>query len=62
MHNTSANVIVTNQSLVLQNVARSMAGNISCIAYNEAGHSRSNSIYLNIKCNSFKNHKKQIYF
>lgn len=50
VHNTSANVIITNQSLVLQNVGRSMAGNISCHAYNVEGQAESHSIFLDVKC------------
>lgn len=50
VHNTSANVIITNQSLVLQNVGRSMAGNISCHAYNVEGQAESRSIFLDVKC------------
>ncbi|KZS21588.1 Sidestep protein [Daphnia magna] len=51
VHNTSANVIITNQSLVLQNVGRSMAGNISCHASNVEGQAESQRIFLDIKCN-----------
>lgn len=50
VHNTSANVIITNQSLVLQNVGRSMAGNISCHASNVEGQAESQRIFLDIKC------------
>ena len=50
VHNMSANVIITNQSLVLQNVGRHMAGNISCAASNVEGNAESNQIPLNIKC------------
>lgn len=50
VHNTSANVIITNQSLVLQNVGRSMAGNISCHASNVEGQAESQSIFLDVKC------------
>ncbi|XP_057370740.1 nephrin-like [Daphnia carinata] len=49
VHNTSANVIITNQSLVLQNVGRSMAGNISCHAFNVEGQAESQRIFLDIK-------------
>lgn len=49
VHNTSANVIITNQSLVLQNVGRSMAGNISCHASNVEGQAESQRIFLDIK-------------
>ncbi|XP_046643483.1 nephrin-like isoform X2 [Daphnia pulicaria] len=49
VHNTSANVIITNQSLVLQNVGRSMAGNISCHASNVEGQAESQSIFLDVK-------------
>jgi len=50
VHNTSANVIITNQSLVLQNVGRSMAGNISCHASNVEGQAESQTIFLDVKC------------
>lgn len=53
VHNTSASVIITNQSLVLQNVGRSMAGNISCLAYNSEGQAESQSVYLDVKCKCF---------
>ncbi|XP_065284860.1 neural cell adhesion molecule 2-like [Dermacentor albipictus] len=47
--NTSAGVIVSSQSLVLQKVHRSRRGRYKCIAMNREGHGTSNVFMLRIK-------------
>lgn len=48
--NVSAGIIVSNQSLVLQGVSRSTAGNYTCVGYNAEGEGESEPFYLNILC------------
>ncbi|XP_065168028.1 nephrin isoform X3 [Atheta coriaria] len=47
-HNIGAGVIISNQSLVLQGVSRSTAGNYTCVGYNTEGDGESNAFYLNV--------------
>ncbi|XP_071526514.1 nephrin-like isoform X2 [Panulirus ornatus] len=48
-HNVSAGVIISNQSLVLQRVARSASGSYRCVASNIEGDGYSNPIHLRVK-------------
>ncbi|BES99165.1 CD80-like C2-set immunoglobulin domain [Nesidiocoris tenuis] len=47
-HNVGQGVIISNQSLVLQGVSRSSAGNYSCVGYNTEGDGESSPFYLNV--------------
>ncbi|KAK3867300.1 hypothetical protein Pcinc_027232 [Petrolisthes cinctipes] len=49
-HNITANVIVSNQSLVLQQVSRAHAGRYTCSASNIEGDGVSDPVSLDIKC------------
>ncbi|KAK7079664.1 hypothetical protein SK128_026615 [Halocaridina rubra] len=48
-HNVSAGIIISNQSLVLQRVARTASGNYYCVASNIEGDGHSNPILLKVK-------------
>ncbi|XP_052756546.1 hemicentin-1-like [Galleria mellonella] len=48
-HNASAGIILSDQSLVLQSVTRSAAGDYSCLASNKEGSTTSNSVTLQIR-------------
>lgn len=50
VHNTSAKVIRSHQSLVLQKVNRQSAGIYQCSAFNSEGETRSNEFVLRVKC------------
>lgn len=50
LHNTSARIIRSNQSLVLQKVTRQSSGNYSCSAINDEGETVSNQLELRVKC------------
>ena len=52
MHNISAGVITTNQSLVLQRVGRHSAGRYRCVAINREGDTESDIFHLDVKCKS----------
>ncbi|XP_066996078.2 nephrin [Anabrus simplex] len=47
-HNTAQGIIISNQSLVLQGVSRSSAGNYTCVGYNAEGDGESKPFYLNV--------------
>ncbi|XP_056646735.1 hemicentin-1-like [Diorhabda sublineata] len=47
-NNVNAGIIITNQSLVLQGVSRSTAGNYTCVGFNTEGDGKSNPFYLNV--------------
>ncbi|XP_068217398.1 nephrin-like isoform X2 [Palaemon carinicauda] len=49
VHDVSAGVIVSNQSLVLQKVTRSQAGKYTCHAQNILGYGNSNALQLDVK-------------
>ncbi|XP_072153074.1 nephrin isoform X1 [Bemisia tabaci] len=47
-HNSGKNVIISNQSLVMQGVSRTNAGNYTCLGYNTEGEGESPPFYLNV--------------
>ncbi|XP_022907185.1 neural cell adhesion molecule 2-like [Onthophagus taurus] len=47
-HNVASGIIISNQSLVLQTVSRSTAGNYTCVGYNTEGDGESRPFYLNV--------------
>lgn len=49
-HNVSGGVILSDQSLVLQNVARKTAGDFTCLAANTEGKGTSNPVTLIVRC------------
>ncbi|MPC40531.1 Nephrin [Portunus trituberculatus] len=49
VHNVSAGVIISNQSLVMQRVARAQAGHYACHARNVVGRGISNTLTLDVK-------------
>ncbi|KAK8405063.1 hypothetical protein O3P69_001559 [Scylla paramamosain] len=49
VHNVSAGVIISNQSLVMQRVARAQAGHYACHARNVVGLGTSNTLTLDVK-------------
>nr|XP_053650227.1 hemicentin-1-like [Cherax quadricarinatus] len=49
VHNVSAGVIISNQSLVLQRVVRAQAGRYACHAHNIVGDGVSNALRLDVK-------------
>lgn len=48
--NISAGVIISNQTLVLQNLNRRKSGSYTCVGSNEEGEGASNAIQLDVKC------------
>lgn len=49
-HNTTARIIRSNQSLVLQKITKNSAGNYACSAINPEGETVSNQLSLRVKC------------
>lgn len=52
-HNVTAGVILSDQSLVLQSVTKSLAGDYTCLAANTEGRGTSNPVTLRVRCESF---------
>ena len=50
--NSSAGIIMSNQSLVLQRIDRQTAGIYTCLATNVEGQGESNALALPVKCKS----------
>ena len=50
VHDVAAGVIISNQSLVLQNVRRDSSGIYTCVAHNIEGDGVSNPMTLNVRC------------
>ena len=48
--NTSAGIIISNYSLVLQKVRKDHRGNYQCAATNSEGEGRSEEVMLKVKC------------
>nr|XP_023021733.1 hemicentin-1 [Leptinotarsa decemlineata] len=46
--NVGAGIIISNQSLVLQGISRSTAGNYTCVGYNTEGDGESKPFFLNV--------------
>ena len=55
LHNISAGVITTNQSLVLQRLNRHSACRYRCVAINREGDTESEIFPLDVKCTSLSN-------
>lgn len=49
-HNVTAGVILSDQSLVLQSVTKSLAGDYTCLAANTEGRGTSNPVTLRVRC------------
>lgn len=54
-HNVTAGVILSDQSLVLQSVTKSLAGDYTCLAANTEGRGTSNPVTLRVRCESSLN-------
>ncbi|CAL8139508.1 unnamed protein product [Orchesella dallaii] len=61
-HNTSAGIIISNQSLVLQSITRKSAGLYTCVGTNSEGDGASNPVVLNVKYAPVcKSHQQTVY-
>lgn len=54
-HNVAGGIVLTDQSLVLQNVTRASAGDYTCLAANTEGKGTSNPVTLRVRCKYSKN-------
>lgn len=54
LHNITAGVILSDQSLVLQSLKKEKAGDYSCQAANVEGTTTSNVVTLRIQCEEFE--------
>ncbi|CRK88301.1 CLUMA_CG002080, isoform A [Clunio marinus] len=52
-HNVTAGIILSDQSLVLQSVTKSLAGDYTCLAVNNEGRGTSNPVTLRVRCEYF---------
>ncbi|XP_023032216.2 uncharacterized protein LOC6643568, partial [Drosophila willistoni] len=59
-HNTSARVIRSNQSLVLQKITKHYAGNYACSAINDEGETVSNQLPLRVKYTPICKHSDRV--
>ncbi|EDW51787.1 GM14610 [Drosophila sechellia] len=59
-HNTSARVIRSNQSLVLQKITKHYAGNYACSAINDEGETVSNQLPLRVKYTPMCKHADRV--
>ena len=59
LHNVHEGIIISNMSLVLQDVMRHQSGIYTCVAHNIEGDGVSNPMTLNIRCkiHQRKNHQ-----
>jgi hypothetical protein len=55
-HNVTAGIILSDQSLVLQSVTKSLAGDYTCLAVNTEGRGSSNPVTLLVRCECFSNY------
>lgn len=49
-HNTTARIVLSDQSLVLRSVTRASAGDYTCLAANTEGKGTSNPVPLRVQC------------
>ena len=59
MHNVHEGIIISNMSLVLQDVKRHQSGIYTCVAHNIEGDGVSNPMTLNIRCKNLQRKKPQ---
>ena len=59
-HDVSSGIIISNQSLVVQRVTRSDAGQYTCHVFNSEGEGVSNEVHLAVKCRKLNSLSLQI--
>ena len=57
-HDVSSGIIISNQSLVVQRVTRSDAGQYTCHVFNSEGEGVSNEVHLAVKCRKLNSIKR----